>query len=85
VPDIIFPDGYINAVVKNDDKPAKGQWDFGLKEMWSADRGGTNPLVDVQDIQVDDKGNVFFMDRKFRKIAAFDSNGKELIYLGKRG
>jgi hypothetical protein len=75
----------INAVVKNDDKPAKGRWDFGLKEMWSVDGAGTNPLVAVQNIQVDDKGNVFFMDRKFRKIAAFDSNGKDLVYFGKTG
>lgn len=81
----LFLTAPLNAVVKNDDKPAKGRWDFGLKEMWSVDGVGTNPLVAVQDIQVDDKGNVFFMDRKFRKIAAFDSNGKELAYFGKRG
>lgn len=81
----LFLTAPINAMVKNYDKPAKGRWDFGLKEMWSIDRAGTNPLVAVQDIQVDDKGNIFFMDRKFRKIAAFDSNGKELVYFGKRG
>jgi len=81
----LFLTAPVNAVVKNEGKPAKGRWDIDLKEMWSVNSAGTNPLVAVQNIQVDDKGNVFFMDRKFRKIAAFDSNGKELIYFGKMG
>ena len=81
----LFLAASLNAVVKNDDKPSKGRWDFGLKEMWSISSAGTNPLVYVQNIQVDDQGNIFFMDRKFRKIAVFDSNGKELVYFGESG
>ncbi len=75
----------LNAVIKNVDKPARGKWDFGLKKIWSVNSAGNNPLVNVQNIQADEQGNVFFMDRKYQKIAAFDPNGRQLVYFGKIG
>jgi hypothetical protein len=75
----------LNAVVKNENKPYKGEWDFDLHEVWSLDKAGGNPLAVVRNIRVDGSGSVFFVDRKFEKIIAFNADGKELLYFGKKG
>lgn len=77
--------GMLNAVVKNENKPTKGEWNFDLREVWSVDSAGGNPLARVRNIMADENGNVFLVDRKFKKIIAFNSKGKEILCFGRHG
>jgi hypothetical protein len=47
--------GLLNAVIKNEIKPYKGEWDFDLQEVWSLDNAGGNPLgafPRIRDLQI---------------------------------
>jgi hypothetical protein len=76
--------GYLN-VIKNEDKPVNGQWDFNLQEEWRIDSAGDNPLVWVSSVWIDDDGNVYLLDGKFGKVAVFNSRGEFLFSFGKQG
>lgn len=72
-------------VIKNEDKPVNGKWDFNLQEEWWVDSAGDNPLVWVGSVCIDDDGTVFLLDGKYGKVAAFSSRGKFLFSFGKQG
>jgi hypothetical protein len=72
-------------VIKNEDKPVNGEWDFNLKEEWWVDSAGDNPLVWVSSVWIDDDGTVYLLDGKYGKVAVFSSQGKFLFSFGKQG
>jgi outer membrane protein assembly factor BamB len=73
------------SLVKNVDKPLKGNWDFKPEKVWSIDQAGNDLLTRVARIQVDSNGNVYVMEVKQGKIYVFDKKGKYLYSIGKRG
>ena len=46
----------LNAEVKNENKPLKGQWDFQLQKIWEVGNAGDDVMVEARLIQVDDDG-----------------------------
>jgi hypothetical protein len=79
----------LNAGVKNDNKPLKGQWDFQLQKMWEVGSAGDDVLVEARLIHVDDDGkvygNVYLLDMKYFKFFVFSPQGEFLFSFGKRG
>jgi D-alanyl-D-alanine carboxypeptidase len=72
-------------LVVNQDAPANGEWDFAAKEEWRLDRLGHLPLRMVGDIQVDDDGSLYLLDRGSAQIAVLDAHGNLLRSFGGRG
>jgi len=75
----------LNAEVKNEDKPLKGEWDFQLQPVWDVESAGEDVLVSVRAIRVDDNGNIYLFEGKHNKFFVFDSNGELSNSFGKRG
>jgi hypothetical protein len=75
----------LNAGVKNENKPLKGEWNFQLEKVWEVDSAGEDVLVQARTIQVDDKGNIYLLEGKHSKFYVFSPAGKFLYSFGKRG
>jgi len=73
------------SLVKNVDKPQKGNWNFKPEKVWSVDQAGNDLLTRVGRIRVDSNENVYVMEVKQGKIYVFDKKGKYLYSIGKRG
>ena len=73
------------AEIKNENKPSLGQWDFKLEKIWELDSAGDYPLVQVQSINVDNKGNLFLLEGKHFKFFVISPGGKYLYSFGNRG
>ena len=72
----------LDAEVKNEDKPLKGEWDFQLQKIWEVASAGDDILVGTRILQVDDEGktcgNVYLLDLKYYKFFVFSSDGEYL-------
>ncbi len=75
----------ISNEIKNPDKPVKGLWDFKLEKIWSVEFAGNEPLADVNKIKCDNKDNIYTYDKKHEKLFVFNSQGKYLYNIGKKG
>lgn len=73
------------ATVKNPDKPGKGQWDFKPEKVWQMDTIGNDLLVNVKDMKVDQKGNLYIAEVKNMKFYILNPDGKLLVSFGKKG
>ncbi|MCP4158074.1 MAG: hypothetical protein GY757_60785 [bacterium] len=72
-------------VVENDDKPAKGDWDFQMEKEWTVSTAGEDVLVHPASLNFDEAGNLYLLDHKHGKVFAFDPAGKHLHTFGKKG
>jgi hypothetical protein len=80
--------GTLNAVVnvvKNEDKPAKGEWNFDLEQVWAIEAAGDDILSKVRGLCIDDEDNVYVLDKKHLKIFVFNPEGTFLFSFGKLG
>ena len=79
----------LNAEVKNENKPLKGEWDFQLQKIWEVGSAGDDILVEARVLRVDDDGkvygNVYLLDMKYFKFFVFSPQGEYLFSFGKRG
>ncbi|HLP47936.1 MAG TPA: 6-bladed beta-propeller [Candidatus Kapabacteria bacterium] len=75
----------LNAEVKNEDKPLKGNWDFKLRKLWEINSAGDQILTQIVDIKEDEDGRIFVMERQQNKFFVFDQNAKFLYSFGNRG
>jgi len=82
---IFFTGFVLTSEIVNQDKPAKGEWDFNLKKVWSVQSGGDELLIRIGGIRTDDDGNIYVMELKHGKIFKFDNDGKFVTTIGKRG
>ena len=82
---LTLQDKEYKKVIKNEDKPLNGEWDFKPEEEWWVDSAGDNPLVWVSSVWIDDDGTVYLLDGKYGKVAVFNSQGKFLYSFGKKG
>ncbi len=71
--------------INNEDSPLKGKWDFNLKRIWEVESAGKDMLVQAGSIIIGDEGNVYIMERKHGKIFSFNSDGKFINSIGKKG
>lgn len=69
----------------NNNKPARGQWDFQLKKAWEAGQFGSYLLARPRKICLSEEGKVFIWDKKYMKMFVCDSLGKYLYDFGKKG
>jgi len=72
---LIFGAGILNALVKNENKPEKGEWNFELTQEWVVEKAGEDYLVSPGGFVVDDDGNVYMMERRYTKVFVFDAAG----------
>jgi hypothetical protein len=82
---LTLQDKEYKKVIKNEDIPVNGEWDFNLQEEWRVDGAGDNPLVWVGSVWIDDDGTVYLLDGKYGKVAVFSSRGKFLFSFGEQG
>ena len=75
----------MNAEIKNENKPLKGEWDFQPQPVWEVESAGDDVLSEARAIHPDDNGNVFLFEGKHRKFFAFAPDGKFLYSFGKTG
>ncbi len=73
------------GVVKNSDKPLKGEWDFKARKVWQIEGYNDELLAMAQKFAVHDNGDIYLFDRKHFKIFVFDNQGKPKFTFGKRG
>ncbi len=71
--------------IVNNNKPLKGNWDFNLIQEWAVESGGSELLIKIGGIRTDKDGNIYLMELKHGKIFRFDSSGKFVTTIGKRG
>ncbi|MCP4150219.1 MAG: hypothetical protein GY757_20900, partial [bacterium] len=71
--------------VENEDKPARGEWDFRMEKVWSVSSAGEYVLVHPACFNFDEAGNLYFLDRKNEKIFVLAPDGKFLYAFGKKG
>ncbi len=72
-------------VVKNKDKPLKGEWDLALKEVWRIDRAGDTFMANVFNIRVDKNGMIYYLDTKYPKVFILNPDGTLFSSFGRRG
>lgn len=83
---VIFISGALCAdVVKNPDKPLKGEWDFKCEKVWQIEGYHDELLAMVQQYAVHDNGDIYIFDRRHFKFFVFDKSGKPKLSFGKRG
>jgi hypothetical protein len=71
--------------VVNEDKPAKGTWDFKMEKLWSVNEAGETPLARISQLKVADNGSVYIHDRKNGKYFIFSTEGEFKKGFGKKG
>jgi hypothetical protein len=67
------------ATVRNPDNPGKGQWDFKPEKVWRLDAIGNDLLVNIKDMKVDQKGNLYIAEVKNMKFYILKPDGKLLV------
>jgi hypothetical protein len=72
-------------VVKNPDRPLKGEWDLKLKKEWQVINAGEALIGGIIKIVVNDAGTVFVHDEKNSKFFIFDKDGKFVKAFGIEG
>ena len=75
----------IGAIIKNPDKPEKGQWDVKPQKEWQLDAIGNDLLVNVKGMKVDQKWNLFIAEAKNMKFYVLNPGGKLLVSFGREG
>jgi hypothetical protein len=75
----------LSAQVDNLDKPAKGEYLFGLDKIWVVDQVGEDLWGTIFSVIVADDGKVCCYDWKNLKYYILDENGKLLASFGKKG
>jgi hypothetical protein len=77
---------FLNAdVIKNPDKPTKGQWQFSPTKRWETDCAGDDILVEISCLILADDGNTYALDSRQNKIHVFNSQGKHKLSIGRKG
>lgn len=82
---IIAAGGLYPDVVKNPDKPFKGEWEFKCKAIWQIESFNDQLLAEVQKIAVHDNGDIYLFDSKHYKFFVLDKTGKPKFTFGKKG
>lgn len=65
-----------NGMIKNVDKPLKGEWDFKLQKIWEINSAGDDVLVSPKPFVISDEGTLFMCDRRSKTHYIFDKDGK---------
>jgi len=76
---------FLFSEVKNQDKPAKGTWDFNLQKVWMTGEAGTDLFAKPRNLQVADDGTIYVYDAQKSKIYSFTNDGKFIAAFGNRG
>jgi len=82
---VFFNAPILKAEVKNENHPLKGNWDFKLQKLWEVDSAGDYVLTEISDLQEDDDGRIYILERKHNKFLVLDQNGKFLYAFGNQG
>jgi D-alanyl-D-alanine carboxypeptidase len=69
-------------VHENEDKPALGNWDFDVKELWSINNIEGHPLAKGFSFNVGSDGEIYLLDPQSGKIFVLDPNGNLLSSFG---
>ncbi|MDH5468479.1 MAG: 6-bladed beta-propeller [Candidatus Aminicenantes bacterium] len=76
-------------VIKNPKEPMYGEDVFGLEEELSIETKEISQTEEtfqkIVSLAIDDKGNIFILDKKAGNIKIFDKNGKSLKTIGRKG
>lgn len=72
-------------LIKNPDKPLKGNWDFQMKKIWEIEEAGSDVIGEVQNLRTAKDGRVYIADSKHCKIFIFSKEGKFISFFGKKG
>lgn len=75
----------LHANIRNEDKPAKGEWKAGLEKLAELECAGDYFFGGISDIKTDKTGRIFISDHKNSKIYIFDKNGNFVKAFGKKG
>jgi len=76
----------LNAeIVKNQDKPQRGQWNFSPQKEWEVDSAGEDLLVEIPCMNLDAKANTYVLDGRENKIHVYNSHGKHKISFARKG
>ncbi|MEN8154197.1 MAG: 6-bladed beta-propeller [Acidobacteriota bacterium] len=75
----------LKGEIKNQDKPAKGESLFQIKECWNIEEAEGNPFGSIRQILVSKNGLLCCLDDKFKRLYLFDKNGKFIKGFGKKG
>jgi D-alanyl-D-alanine carboxypeptidase len=67
-----------SKICRNEDKPASGNWDFALKELWSTDKIDGKSIRKGILFDVDRNGDVYLLDPPSGEIFVLDAGGKHL-------
>jgi hypothetical protein len=81
----ILSDFFCFGEVKNEDKPAIGEYVFPMEQEWQVDSAGDTPFGNVVSIPVSQSGYVYCRDLKNKSFYIFDSSGKYIGDFGVRG
>lgn len=71
--------------VRNLDKPLKGDWNFQLEKVWEIDTIGEDILTQVNNIRIDEGGNIYLLENRLTKVFILDPSGKLQFSFGKQG
>lgn len=71
--------------VKNEDKSAKGEWDFKIEKAWTAEEAGDKTFTRIQGVYVADNGMIFVQDGKHKTFFSFKPDGSFVKQFGKQG
>ncbi len=82
---LILLTNLLAAVVKNPDKPLKGDWDFKLQKVWEISQAGDQVLGGPGPIAVSDDGMLYVCEGSIGMHFVFDQNGKLLKSFGRTG
>jgi len=74
-----------SQIVINADKPLNGEWKHNLSKVWETSSAGSQVLVKVGSINIDEKGNIYCVDRKHQKIFVFKPDGQFAYTIGSIG
>ncbi len=75
----------VSSVVKNPDKPLKGEWDFKPRREWAVSEAGQTAFANPRQLLVSEKGTVYIYDNKHLRYFIFSSTGKYVKTFGARG
>lgn len=71
--------------VSNKDKPAKGEFQFPMDEVWSTQQAGEDLFGLLVEFVVSDSGHIYCRDLKNKAYYIFDPDGKFLKKFGEQG
>lgn len=82
---LILISSFLIAEVKNPGKPAKGEWDFNLEQVWEAQNAGSDVIAGPGPMAVSEDGTIYVRDWKNKKHFMFSKDGKFLRAFAKKG